>query len=75
DLGGGADGMVVQTLNLDPGSYSIFVGGGRYYDLLNTGGDSSSFGFLLTASTIPEPSTGSLAGIAFVAWMLKRRRG
>ncbi len=74
DLGGGVDGMVVQTLNLDPGSYSIFVGGGRYYDLVNTGGDSSSFGFLLTASTIPEPSTGFLAGIAVGAWMLKRRR-
>ncbi|MFZ9875153.1 MAG: PEP-CTERM sorting domain-containing protein [Candidatus Methylacidiphilales bacterium] len=24
---------------------------------------------------MPEPSTGSLAGIAFVAWMLRRRRG
>ena len=71
DLGGGVDGMVVQTLNLDPGSYSIFVGGGRYYDLLNTGGDSSSFGFLLTVSTIPEPSTGSLLGICFLLWMLK----
>ena len=75
DLGGVADGMVVQTLNLDPGSYSIFVGGGRYYDLLNTGGDSSSFGFLLTASTIPEPSTGALFVAGFVAWMLRRRRG
>ncbi|NBT90982.1 MAG: PEP-CTERM sorting domain-containing protein, partial [Verrucomicrobia bacterium] len=56
-------------------SYSIFVGGGRYYDLLNTGGDSSSFGFLLTVSTIPEPSTGVLFGVGLVAWMLKRRRG
>jgi len=68
---GTADGMVVQTLNLDPGSYSIFVGGARYYDLLNTGGDSSSFGFLLTVSTIPEPSTGSLLGIGFLLWMLR----
>ena len=70
---GQADGMVVQTLQLDPGSYSIFVGGARYYDLANAGGDASgSYGFLLTASTIPEPSTGALLLVA-VAFLRRRR--
>jgi hypothetical protein len=68
--------MVVHSLNLDPGAYSIFVGGARYYDLLNTGGDGSSFGFLLTMSTIPEPSVFSLlvVGVCGLAALRRRKR-
>ena len=71
---GNADGMVVHSLSLDAGAYSIFVGGARYYDLLNTGGSTGAFGFSLTVSTIPEPSSGALllAGMAVLAF--RRRR-
>ena len=56
-----ADGMVDQTLSLNPGSYSLFVGGAQYYDLLNTGGDATGrYGFSVTLTTIPEPSALSL---------------
>lgn len=71
---GHADGMVVHSLNLDPGAYSIFVGGARYYDLLNAGGDGSSFGFLLTMSTIPEPSAFSLVVVGVCGLVVLRRR-
>lgn len=71
---GNADGMVIHSLSLDSGFYSIFIGGGRYYDLLNTGGDTSSFGFLVTVSTIPENSTTSLLVLAFGALCQRYRR-
>ncbi len=71
---GHADGMVVHSLNLDPGAYSIFVGGARYYDLLNTGGGGPSFGFLLTLSTIPEPSVFALVVVGVCGLVVLRRR-
>ena len=71
---GNADGMVVHSLNLDPGAYSIFVGGARYYDLLNSGGDTSSLGFLLTVSVIPEPSGFSLLGVGLGILIGRGRR-
>ena len=73
-----ADGMVVQTLSLNPGSYSLFVGGAQYYDLLNTGGDATgSYGFSVTLTTIPEPSALSLLafGLGGLAMMRRRRVG
>jgi hypothetical protein len=66
--------MVVHSLNLDPGAYSIFVGGARYYDLLNSGGDTSSLGFLLTVSVIPEPSGFSLLGVGLGILIGRGRR-
>jgi hypothetical protein len=70
-----ADGMVVRTLNLNPGSYSLFVGGAQYYDLLNTGGDATGgFGFSVTLTTIPEPSALSLLIIALGGLALRRGR-
>ena len=70
-----ADGMVVQTLSLNPGSYSLFVGGAQYYDLLNTGGDATGrYGFSVTLTTIPEPSALSLLAIGLGALAMIRRR-
>jgi hypothetical protein len=72
---GNADGMVVRTLSLSSGFYSLFIGGAQYYDLLNTGGDATgSYGFSVTLTTIPEPSSFGLlvAGTALVA-MFRRR--
>jgi hypothetical protein len=70
-----ADGMVVQTLSLNPGSYSLFVGGAQYYDLLNTGGDATgSYGFSVTLTTIPEPSALSLLAVGLGALALVRHR-
>jgi hypothetical protein len=73
---GNADGMVIHTLTLDPGAYSIFVGGSKYYDLLNTGGNTGTFGFSLTVATVPEPSSGTLlmAGLAAIAAAHRRIR-
>jgi len=72
---GKADGMVVQTLSLNPGSYSLFVGGAQYYDLLNSGGDASgSYGFSVTLTTIPEPSVLSLLAVGLGGWAIVRRR-
>jgi PEP-CTERM motif len=72
---GNADGMVVRTLSLNSGFYSLFIGGAQYYDLLNTGGDATgSYGFSVTLTTIPEPSSFGLlvAGAALVV-MFRRR--
>ena len=70
-----ADGMVVQTLRLNPGSYSLFVGGAQYYDLMNSGGDAlGSYGFSVTLITIPEPSALSLLIIALGGLALRRGR-
>jgi hypothetical protein len=70
-----ADGMVVQTLSLNPGSYSLFVGGAQYYDLLNTGGDATgSYGFSVTLTTIPEPSALSLLAVGLGGLAMMRRR-
>ncbi|MFA9197319.1 MAG: PEP-CTERM sorting domain-containing protein [Aliarcobacter sp.] len=70
-----ADGMVVQTLSLNPGSYSLFVGGAQYYDLMNSGGDATgSYGFSVTLSTIPEPSALSLLAVGLGGLSLVRRR-
>ena len=70
-----ADGMVDQTLSLNPGSYSLFVGGAQYYDLLNTGGDATGrYGFSVTLTTIPEPSALSLLAIGLGALAMIRRR-
>ena len=70
-----ADGMVVQTLSLNPGSYSLFVGGAQYYDLMNSGGDAlGSYGFSVTLTTIPEPSALSLLIIALGGLALRRGR-
>jgi hypothetical protein len=70
-----ADGMVVQTLSLNPGSYSLFVGGAQYYDLMNSGGDAlGSYGFSVTLITIPEPSALSLLIIALGGLALRRGR-
>jgi hypothetical protein len=72
---GKADGMVVQTLSLNPGSYSLFVGGAQYYDLLNSGGDASgSYGFSVTLTTIPEPSALSLLAVGLGGLAMMRRR-
>jgi len=72
---GKADGMVVQTLSLDPGSYSLFVGGAQYYDPLNTGGDATgSYGFSVTLTTIPEPSALSLFAVGLAGLAMARRR-
>lgn len=70
-----ADGMVVQKLSLNPGSYSLFVGGAQYYDLLNSGGDATgSYGFSVTLTTIPEPSVLSLLAVGLGGWAMMRRR-
>lgn len=70
-----ADGMVVQTLSLNPGSYSLFVGGAQYYDLMNSGGDATgSYGFSVTLTTIPEPSAFSLLAVGLGGLALVRRR-
>lgn len=70
-----ADGMVVQTLRLNPGSYSLFVGGAQYYGLMNSGGvDTESYGFSVTLTTIPEPSALSLLIIALGGLALRRGR-
>ena len=69
-----ADGMVVQTLSLNPGSYSLFVGGAQYYDLLNTGGGAGSYGFSVTLTTIPEPSALSLLAVCLGGLAMLRRR-
>ena len=70
-----ADGMVVQTLSLNPGSYSLFVGGAQYYDLLNTGGDATGrYGFSVTLTTIPEPSALSLLAVCLGGLAMLRRR-
>ena len=67
-----ADGMVVQTLSLGSGFYSLFIGGAQYYDPLNTGGDlTGSYGFSVTLTTIPEPSVWALLLLAGLA--LRRR--
>ena len=69
-----ADGMVVQTLSLNPGSYSLFVGGAQYYDLLNTGGGTGSYGFSVTLTTIPEPSALSLLAFGLGGLVMMHRR-
>ena len=69
-----ADGMVVQTLSLNPGSYSLFVGGAQYYGLMNSGGGTGSYGFSVTLTTIPEPSALSLLIIALGGLALRRGR-
>jgi len=72
---GKADGMIVQTLSLNPGSYSLFVGGAQYYDVMNSGGDGTgSYGFSVTLTTIPEPSALSLLIIALGGLVLCRGR-
>ena len=72
---GKADGMVVQTLSLNPGSYSLFVGGAQYYDLMNSGGDATgSYGFSVTLTTIPEPSALSLLSVSLGGLAMIRRR-
>ncbi|NDE85324.1 MAG: PEP-CTERM sorting domain-containing protein [Verrucomicrobia bacterium] len=72
---GNADGMVVRTLSLNSGFYSLFIGGAQYYDLLNTGGDATgSYGFSVTLTTIPEPSSSGLfVASAALALVLRRR--
>jgi hypothetical protein len=69
-----ADGMVVQTLSLNPGSYSLFVGGAQYYGLMNSGGGTGSYGFSVTLTTIPESSALSLLIIALGGLALRRGR-
>jgi hypothetical protein len=72
---GNANGMIVETLSLNPGVYSIFVGGAQYYDLLNSGGDATgSYGFSVTLSTIPEPSALSLLAFGLSGLAILRRR-
>ena len=72
---GKADGMVVQTLRLNPGSYSLFIGGAQYYDLMNSGGDAlGSYGFSVTLTTIPEPTALSLLAVGLGGWAMMRRR-
>ena len=69
-----ADGMVVQTLSLNPGSYSLFVGGAQYYGLMNSGGGTGSYGFSVTLTTIPEPSALSLLAFGLGGLVMMRRR-
>ena len=69
-----ADGMVVQTLSLNPGSYSLFVGGAQYYGLMNSGGGTGSYGFSVTLTTIPEPSALSLLAFGLGGLVMLRRR-
>lgn len=72
---GNADGMVVQTLRLSSGFYSLFIGGAQYYDLLNTGGDATgSYGFSVTLTTIPEPSSLGLWGTGVALLLMSKRK-
>ncbi len=67
---GVADGVVTATFNLNPGDYTIFVGGG------DVGGTStSSYGLQASLTVVPEPHTWTLLviGLAFGLLRLRRR--
>jgi hypothetical protein len=67
---GVADGSVTSTFSLAAGDYSLFVGGG------NSGGIStSSFGYEVAFTVVPEPSSlGMIALAAMAGWVSLRRR-
>jgi len=72
---GSADGYVTATFSgLAAGEYSLWVGGANYALQSVEGTSLPTYGVTVSASLIPEPSTGSLliAGVALLA--SKRRR-
>ena len=77
---GTADGYLTATFSgLAAGNYSLWVGGANYDgQLVETGASYTylTYGVTVSASLIPEPSTGSLlvCGATLLA-MLRRRKG
>ena len=67
---GVADGFVTATLSLGAGDYSLFAGGGNF-----AGVSSSSYGYEVALTVVPEPSVAGLIGLAGAAgWITLRRR-
>ena len=73
-----ADGYVTATFNdLNPGDYSLFVGGANYAaQSVETGPTYPTYAFTATVETVPEPSTWVLItmGIGFAGYQLRRRK-
>jgi len=67
---GNQNRSVTGTFSLAAGDYSIFVGGGLYSGSNAT----TSYGFSLTATVVPEPSTMAFIGVAFAAFLMHRLR-
>jgi hypothetical protein len=67
---GVADGLVTATFSLGAGDYSLLVGGGNF-----AGVSSSSYGYEVALTVVPEPSVAGLIGLAGAAgWITLRRR-
>ncbi len=66
---GVADGTVTATFTLAAGTYSLFVGGGKYG---GTSGD--SYGLQTTITVVPEPSTWALLALGAGLVVLRMRR-
>ncbi len=71
---GTTSGFVALDVAYDINEFGQIVGSGTYYDSVT--GMTHDMGFLLSLSTVPEPSTAaSLAGlVAFGAGVARRRR-
>ncbi len=64
-----ADGIVEQTLWLEAGNYSLFVGGANA-----TGTNTGNFGIDVSLSAIPEPTFMLLGAVSSLAFFGRRRR-
>ncbi|MDB6173167.1 MAG: hypothetical protein JWL59_2478 [Chthoniobacteraceae bacterium] len=65
-----ADGTVSRSFTLGPGSYSVAIGGANYFDQ----DDANFYGFITTATVVPEPSSALLMSGSLLVLTLRRRR-
>jgi|LakMenEpi03Aug12_release.lakeMendotaPanAssembly.Ray.scaffolds.fasta_scaffold13202_12 hypothetical protein len=65
---GNADGFVSKSFNLNPGDYTIYIGGAEYTE---TG--TGNYGYTATFTVVPEPSTLLLSALGLTAVVLWQR--
>jgi hypothetical protein len=65
---GNADGFVSKSFNLNPGDYTIYIGGAEYAE---TG--AGNYGYTATFTVVPEPSTLLLSALGLLAIVLRQR--
>jgi hypothetical protein len=70
---GVADNLVAGSFFLPAGDYTLLVGGGNYATQ-SPGPTFPSFNFNATVTVVPEPSSAMLAGLAGIAWLVRRGR-